>query len=126
MAAHDEQGTRIRSYRDLIAWQKAMALAEEVYNATRDYPKDEMYGLRAQMRRAAVSVASNVAEGHARSTPGEFVQFLGHAKGSLAELETQIILSARLGFLSADFGPRIADAIAEVGRLLNGLRNSLR
>jgi four helix bundle protein len=126
MVAHGEPKGQIRSYQDLIAWQKAMKLAEEIYRATSDFPKEETFGLKVQMRRAAVSVASNIAEGHARSTAGEFVQFLGHAKGSLAELETQTILSHRLELLGDDFHTQLADAIAEVGRLLNGLRNSLR
>jgi four helix bundle protein len=92
----------IRSFNDLLAWQKAMSLAEDVYRVTRAFPKDEIFGLTSQMRRAAVSVASNIAEGQARQTRGEFVQFLGHAKGSLAELETQTMLSTRVGLLTPE------------------------
>jgi four helix bundle protein len=78
------------SYPDLIAWQKAMDLAEETYKATRGFPKDELSGLRSQLRRAVVSVPSNIAEGQGRLRPGEFKQFLVHARGSLLETETQI------------------------------------
>ena len=88
------------SYRDLIAWQKAKALAVSVYRATDSFPKTETYGLVAQMRRAAVSVASNVAEGQGRKTPGEFGQFLGHARGSLLELETQADIAHDLGLIA--------------------------
>jgi four helix bundle protein len=116
----------VKSYRDLLVWQKAMLLAEAVYVATRELPKEEVYGLTAQMRRAAVSVVSNVAEGQARQTRGEFLQFLGHARGSLAELETQIILAARLSLASPTAERSLLYLIADVGRLLNGLRNSLR
>jgi four helix bundle protein len=116
----------VKSYRDLLVWQKAMLLAEAVYVATRELPKEEVYGLTAQMRRAAVSVVSNIVEGQARQTRGEFLQFLGHARGSLAELETQIILAARLSLLTPTVERSLLDLIADVGRLLNGLRNSLR
>jgi four helix bundle protein len=116
----------VKSYRDLLVWQKAMSLAEKVYEETEGFPKTEMYGLTSQMRRAAVSVASNVAEGQARHTRGEFLQFLGHARGSLAELETQVLLAARLNFASATAEQSLVNLIAEVGRLLSGLRNSLR
>jgi four helix bundle protein len=119
-------GQKVKDFRELIVWQKAMVLAEVVYRATRAFPKEEIYGLTSQMRRAAVSVVSNIAEGQARASRGEFLQFLGHARGSLAELETQTMLSTRLGLLSSDVEPSITNAIAEVGRLLNGLRKSLK
>jgi len=124
-----EQKTKrrcVRSYCDLIAWQKAMTLAQQIYQETRAFPKEETYGITSQMRRAAVSVASNIAEGQARNTRGEFVQFLGQARGSLAELETQTILSARLGLLSKEPERTLMEQLAEVGRLLNGLRDSLK
>jgi four helix bundle protein len=88
------------SYKDLIAWQKAMDLAEEIYRATRTFPREKLYGLTSQLRRSAVSVPSNIAEGQGRLTPGEFKQFLGHARGSLLELETQVQLAGRLGYCS--------------------------
>jgi four helix bundle protein len=87
----------VRSYRELIAWQKAMDFVTEVYRATRTFPKEEIYGMTSQLRRAAVSIPSNIAEGQGRQTTGEFRQFLGHARGSLLETETQIVLSERLG-----------------------------
>ena len=87
------------SYRDLIAWQKAFSLVAEVYRQTETFPKSETYGLTSQIRRAAVSVVSNIAEGQGHNSSGEFQQFLGHAKGSLAELETQILLADELGYL---------------------------
>lgn len=86
----------IRSYRDLVVWQKGMDLVEGVYRVTKAFPKDEVYGLTSQIRRAVVSIPSNIAEGQSRMTSGEFIHFLGIARGSLAELETQIILAQRL------------------------------
>jgi four helix bundle protein len=118
--------TRIQSYRDLVVWQKAMQLAEATYRATSKFSQEEIYGLSSQMRRAAVSIASNIAEGHDRHSRGKYLQFLGHARGSLAELETQTILSGRLGYLSRELEQSIIEQMAEVGRVLNGLRNSLR
>jgi four helix bundle protein len=88
------------SYRDLIAWQRAMDLVEAIYKATRRFPKDELYGLTSQLRRAAVSVPSNIAEGQGRLTSGEFKQFLGHARGSLLETEAQILLAGRLQYFA--------------------------
>ncbi len=85
------------SYRDLIAWQKAIRLALEVYRLTRAFPRDELYGLTSQMRRAAVSIASNVAEGKGRFSCKEFAQFLYRARGSLLELETQLFIASELG-----------------------------
>ena len=126
MTAPPSENPTVRSYRDLIVWQRAMVLAERIYEVTRPFPKEETYGLTSQMRRAAVSIASNIAEGQARHGRGELLQFLGYALGSLAELGTQITLSTRLGLLSPDVGESLADLIAEVGRLLNALRNSLR
>ena len=91
----------VRSYRDLRVWQQAMDLAEATYRATEQFPEDERYGLVTQLRRATVSVASNIAEGHARST-GDYLRHLLISNGSLTEIETQLLLSARLGFLSAE------------------------
>ena len=111
------------SFKDLIAWQKAIALVVEVYRRTGDFPREELFGLTSQLRRAAVSVPSNIAEGQGRLTRGEFRQFLGVARGSLCGVETQLIISRELGFLDTD-NP-VFDHLAEVGRLLNGLINSL-
>ncbi|HSF31161.1 MAG TPA: four helix bundle protein [Candidatus Tectomicrobia bacterium] len=113
----------IRDYKDLVVWQKAMELVTAIYKATNTFPKEELYGLTSQIRRAAVSVPSNIAEGQGRKTRGEFRQFLGQAKGSLAELETQLLIAHNLGYLE-DCSALLAQQ-AEIARLLNGLLNSL-
>ena len=112
-----------QSYRDLPVWQKAMDPTVRIYEVTRVFPKDELYRLTSQMRRAAVSVPSNIAEGQARPTRGEFRQSLGHAKGSLAELETQLLIGSRLGHLNPS--DPVFQQLSEVGRMLSGLVNSL-
>jgi four helix bundle protein len=89
-----------QGFRDLLAWQESMVLVTQVYRATQTFPVEERYGLMSQMRRAAVSVPSNIAEGHGRQSPGEFRQFLGQARGSLCELETQIETAANMEFLA--------------------------
>jgi four helix bundle protein len=94
----------VRPHYNLQAWKSAMALVKDVYTLTREFPKEEVYGLVSQMRRAAVSIPSNVAEGAARNGAKEFVQFLGMAKGSLSELETRLLISAELGYVSRDHG----------------------
>lgn len=115
----------VRNYRDLIAWQKAMDLVVDVYAATRDFPREEMYGLTAQLRRAAVSIPSNIAEGQGRKSRNEFRHHLAIAYGSLGEAETQILIAGRLSYLSELRVTGLLDQSAEVGRLLNGLSNSL-
>jgi four helix bundle protein len=100
-----------------------MALVTEIYRVTRGFPPEERYGLISQTRRAAVSIPSNIAEGQARATPGEFRQFLGHSKGSLAELETLLLIAENLGYLREPNDLHVQ--IAEVGRMLNGLITSL-
>ncbi len=113
----------MNNFRDLQAWQKAMDLVEEVDRASRGFPTDEKYGLVSQIRRAAVSVPSNIAEGHSRPT-ADFVRFLNIARGSLSEVETQMELAQRLGFI-ADI-TNVAEQAAETGRILNGLIRALR
>ena len=113
----------VRGYQELMVWKKAMRLVVAVYEATATMPKEEIYGLTSQLRRAAVSVPSNIAEGQSRLTRGEFRQFLGMARGSLAELETQVILAKELGFV-IDSLP-LLDQIGEVGRMLNGLLTAI-
>src|ERR1700746_3184622 len=115
----------LKSYRDLIAWQKAMDLAEAVYLGTAGFPREELYGLTSQARRAVVSIASNIAEGQGRRTTGEFCQFLAIAYGSLNEAETQLMLAQRLGYLDYETNNTLLALTAEVGRLLNGLSRSL-
>jgi four helix bundle protein len=110
-----------QSYRELIAWQKARALVSEIYKSTETFPSRELYGLTSQIRRAAVSVPSNIAEGQARHSQKEFKHFLSHARGSLAEVETQIILAQDLKFLSEGEGKRLLELTSELGRILNAL-----
>lgn len=112
-----------KDFRELIVWQKAMNMVTEIYRATQAFPSEERFGLTSQLRRAAVSVPSNIAEGQGRLTKGEFRQFLGNAKGSLAEVETQLMISRNLGYLSDP--DRLLEQTAEVARLLNGLLRSL-
>jgi four helix bundle protein len=116
----------IRSYRDLKAWQKAMELVREIYRVSRKFPKEELFGLMSQIRRAAVSVPSNIAEGHAKLSRKEYQHFLGHARGSLAEIETQILIAKDLDYLNEIDMNYILNLSAEVGRVLNGLLASLR
>jgi four helix bundle protein len=113
-------------YEDLIVWQKAKAFASEIYRATEPFPKTEIYGLTSQLRRAAVSVASNIAEGQGRLTRGEFCHFLGQARGSLLEVETQVSTSLDLHFLKEDEFHDLQHRSLEVRRLLNGLIESMR
>ncbi|MEN6458335.1 MAG: four helix bundle protein [Thermoguttaceae bacterium] len=115
----------VQHYRQLIAWQKAMDLVEAAYRTTNRFPKAEVYGLVSQLQRAAVSVPSNIAEGQGRSTTRDFLHFLSMAQGSLMELETQITIAKRLGYIEESLESSLLEAAAEVGRLLNGLCNSL-
>jgi four helix bundle protein len=113
---------RVQSYRDLLVWQKSMALAKVIYKLTAAFPPEEKFGLVSQMRRAAVSVPSNIAEGQARNTSGEFVQFISHAEGSLAELDAQLALAVDFGFLASAKVESSFNSIEELRRMLNGLR----
>lgn len=112
---------RTRHYRDLIVWQKAMDLAREVYLQTEEFPKSEMFGLRMQMRRSAVSVASNIAEGHGRLTDPQLRNSLGMARGSLYELQTQTELAASMQFIQPQPADHLLAAATEVAKLINGL-----
>jgi four helix bundle protein len=115
----------VQSYRDLVAWQKSMDLIVDIYSCTQKFPKSEMYGLISQLRRAAVSVPSNIAEGHARCSTGEFKQFLGHALGSVMEMETQILIGERLGYLDPTQSKHLIERTTEIGKIVNGLLRSL-
>jgi four helix bundle protein len=112
---------RTRYFRDLLVWQKAMDLARSVYRDTSRFPKAELFGLTSQMRRAAVSVPSNIAEGHGRLSDGNMRVFLAQARGSLFELETQIELASGLELLSPEAAKRLIERCHEIGRMLNGL-----
>jgi four helix bundle protein len=115
----------VKNYSELIAWQRAMDLVTEVYKATKNAPKEELYGLTSQLRRAAVSIPSNIAEGQGRKSTGEFLHHLSIAHGSLREVETQVLIGERLGYFQQRESQQIMKLTAEVGRLINGLYNSL-
>ena len=114
------------SFKNVLAWQRGMDLALSIYKLTADFPGDERFGLTSQMRSAAVSVPSNIAEGYARSTTGEHVLFAGHARGSCSELETQILLAKSLGFGKSDNLDEAENLCSETGRLLCALMKALR
>ena len=116
---------KVTSFRDLEAWQASLEMAEACYAMTKRFPASEQFGLTAQMRRAAVSVASNIAEGHRRTRPG-YLHHLQVALGSLAELETQLELACRLGFVTADEASVYQKTLSRVGQLTHGLARSLR
>lgn len=114
------------SYKDLIAWQKGMELVAAIYDATQSFPRQEQFGLVSQLRRAAVSVPSNIAEGKAHYSNPDFIRFLRHARGSLAEIETQILIARQRQYLSAETTAQLARQLDELGRILSGLINSLK
>ncbi|HKE89118.1 MAG TPA: four helix bundle protein [Gemmatimonadales bacterium] len=116
----------IKGYRDLIVWQRSVDLALAIYDATEVFPRNEIYGLCAQMRRGAVSVPSNIAEGHGRHHLGDYLHHLSIANGSLMELETQIIIATRRRYMSPELEGVLTKHAAEVGRMLAGLTRSLR
>ena len=113
-------------YRELIAWQKSMALVKRVYVLSKDFPNDERFGLTSQIRRAAVSVPSNIAEGQGRDSTKEFIHHLSIAYGSLMEVETQILIGQDLGYLRMEAVSALLAESAEAGRIINGLMKSLR
>lgn len=116
---------KVKKYSDLVVWQRGMDLVEEIYRVTKRFPKEELYGLTSQIRRAAISIPSNIAEGQSRSTL-DFARFLAIAHGSLSEVETQMLIAYRLDYLK-ETDLSTLDALAgEVGRLLNGLTRSIQ
>ncbi len=116
---------KITCYKDLLVWQEAMVLVEECYRLTADFPRNEEFGLKSQMRHAAVSVPSNIAEGHDRQHTKEFIQMLSIALGSLAEFETQLEISRRMKLISEDNVRMLSLSCQKVGKMINGLKNSL-
>lgn len=116
----------LNNYRDLLVWQKSIDWVEAIYGASRSFAPEERYGLTSQVRRAAVSVPANIAEGAERTTTGEYLQFLGVARGSLAEVETLIILARRLGMLEGQAAESLLGGASEIGRMLVGLQRSLQ
>lgn len=115
----------IHYYRDLIVWQKAMDLCVEIHQVTLGFPKQELFGLSAQLNRAIVSIPSNISEGHGRRTTPDFIHFLSIARGSLNEVETQLTLAMRYGYLSEATHDALLEHCGEIGRMLNGLIGSL-
>jgi four helix bundle protein len=122
----NKANSHMRDLKDLIAWQIAMDFAESVYRVTRTFPREERFGLTMQLRRAAVSVASNVAEGHGRVNKRDYARFLLIARGSVKEAETQLLLAQRLAFLSSEALQPLLELIERINRLLHGLSRSLK
>ncbi len=116
---------KVQGYKDLLVWQKGIQLAKEIYRITRAFPNEEKFGLVSQMRRAAVSIPSNIAEGQARHTTQEFVQFVSHAEGSVAELDTQLILALELGYCSEPRTTEASGLLSDLRKMLNALRRAL-
>ena len=110
----------VHSYRDLRVWQHGMDLVVHSYQATKRFPDDERYGLTSQIRRSAVSIPSNIAEGHGRSHTGQYTEHVSIANGSLKELETQVLIAGRLGFLSRDVEADLLERTEDLGRMLRG------
>ena len=116
---------KIDSYRQLEVWQKAVALVTEIYQITRSFPREELYGLTSQVRRAAVWIPANIAEGWGRNMTRDYVQFLRVARGSLLELETHLVIATNLKFTEAITLQRSVEQTQEINRILNGLIRSL-
>ncbi|HYM74576.1 MAG TPA: four helix bundle protein [Candidatus Dormibacteraeota bacterium] len=114
------------TYADLEVWRTAMELVVRIYGISKKFPKEEMYGLSSQIRRAAVSVPSNIAEGKGRSSDKELIQFLCHARGSLFEIQTQLQISERLGYISKEESDSLRGEGVRIGQMLNGLIRSVR
>jgi four helix bundle protein len=111
----------MRPHEKLDVWNKAVDFVVEVYKATENFPKDERFGLTSQVRRGAVSIPANIAEGAARTSPKEFAHFLSNAQGSASEVETELLIATRLGYLSPDVHVRLHRSLNDLGKMLNGL-----
>ena len=118
--------SEIRTYRDLVVWQKGMALVTDIYRETRDFPREEVYGLTSQMRRCVVSIPCNIAEGHGRTTRKDYVRFLDIALGSLSELETQLEIARNLSYLETAPHDSLQHKCRELERMLSSLIRKLR
>ena len=116
---------QIQSHHDLLVWQKSMELVLSVYKASQHFPREEIYGLTAQLRRAVVSVPANIAEGNARTTTRDYAHFLSIARGSLMESETLVLLATRLGYTSQENSTQLLQLMDEISRMLNAIRNRL-
>ena len=116
----------VNSFKDLLVWQKAIDLTARIYALTANFPKAEVFGLSSQLQRAAVSIASNIAEGHARGSTKEYLRFISIASGSLAEVETQLIIANKLQFINQETLGELLEKTGEIGRMLRGLQKSLK
>jgi len=116
---------QIKTYRDLVVWQKSMALVTDVYKTTKSFPKDETYGIVSQMRRCAVSIPSNIAEGYGRNSSSDYVRFLRMAMGSLYELQTQFDIPLNLGYVTKNYHGELFESSREVERMLSSLMRKL-
>lgn len=116
----------MHNLKEMKIWGKALDLCVDIYKATDNFPKEEVYGLTSQLRRAAVSISSNISEGAGRNTDGEFVQFLGIATGSAYELQTQIIISERLQLMDTDLSGRLTDAIDEILKMIYAFKQNIK
>jgi four helix bundle protein len=116
----------VKSHRELKVWHAGMSLAKQVYSLTRQFPKEETYGISTQLRRAVVSIPSNIAEGYARQSTKELLQFLAIASGSLAEIETQILLAAEFGYVREEESTHLLSNINQLERMLNAFRSQLK
>lgn len=114
------------NFKELLVWQKSINFVTEIYEVTNNCPKDEMYGLTSQIRRASISIPSNIAEGNSRRSVADYLQFLKIARGSCAEVETQLIIAQNLKFLSEEHYLKLNQDIIEISKMLNGLINSLK
>jgi four helix bundle protein len=114
------------SYKDLRVWRQSVDLALEIYRQTQTFPKNEVYGLTSQLRRAAISVPSNIAEGKGRSSDKELVLFLHHSRGSLLEVETQLLIAQELGYIEVTKAKHLLDQVENLAKALNALINSLK
>ena len=116
----------IRSYRDLVVWQRALELVEVSYRLSRNFPSAERFGLTSQLRRAVVSIPSNIAEGHGREHLGDYLHHLSMANGSLMEFETQLLIAGRMGYVTLETQQRTLDLSGDIGRMLAGLIRALK
>lgn len=117
---------RIKNYKDLIVWQKSRLLVKEIYKITKNFPEDEKFGLTSQVRRAAISIVSNIAEGHSRNSTKDYIRFVSMAIGSISEVEAQLIVASDLKFIEYKSNEHIFALINEIQKMLHSLRNSLK
>lgn len=114
------------SFKELIVWQKSVSLVTEIYTATEKFPKSEIFTLSSQIRRASISIPSNISEGHSRRSPLDYIQFLKIARGSVAELETQLIISNNLGYITNEEFEDMEKKLTEIAKMLNALITSIK